>query len=64
MGIEITGIGGLIILAIDIWAIISVIGSGASKGGKVIWVLLILLLPVVGVILWLLFGPKGSARDV
>lgn len=64
MGIEVTGIGGLIILAIDIWAIISVIGSGASTGGKVIWVLVILLLPIVGVILWLLFGPRGTARGV
>jgi len=25
----------------------------------VLWVLLILVLPVIGVILWLLLGPKG-----
>ncbi|MGG7565892.1 PLDc N-terminal domain-containing protein [Rhodovulum sp. DZ06] len=53
------GIGGLILLALDIWAIISVVNSGASTGGKVLWVLLILFLPLLGFILWLLFGPRG-----
>lgn len=58
MGIEVGGILGLIILALDVWAIIKVIGSGASTGAKVLWVLVILLLPVVGLILWFLLGPK------
>jgi len=58
MGIEVGGILGLIILALDIWAIIKVIGSGATTGAKVLWVLVILLLPVVGLILWFLMGPK------
>lgn len=58
MGIEVGGILGLIILALDIWAIIKVFGSGASTGAKVLWILLILLLPVVGLILWFLLGPK------
>ncbi|QIE57832.1 hypothetical protein G5B40_09645 [Pikeienuella piscinae] len=57
---EITGIGGLILLALDIWAIISIVGSGASTGGKVLWVLLVLFLPLVGFILWLLFGPRAA----
>ena len=61
---EISGIGGLIILALDIWAIVSVIGSGASTGRKVIWVLVILLLPIVGLILWLFFGPRASSSQV
>lgn len=58
--VEITGIGGLILLALDIWAIVSVVGSGAGTGKKVIWVLVILLLPLVGFICWLIFGPRGS----
>lgn len=60
MSMEITGIGGLILLALDIWAIISIVGSGASTGGKVLWVLLVLFLPLVGFILWLLFGPRAA----
>lgn len=63
MGFEITGIWGLIILALDVWAIISVIGSAAGTGTKVLWTLLVLLLPVIGFIIWLIFGPRsGSAR--
>ncbi len=49
---------GLIVLVLDIWAIVKVVQSGASTGAKVLWVLLILILPVVGLIIWYLAGPK------
>jgi hypothetical protein len=58
MGIEVGGLLGLVILAFDIYAIIKIINSGASTLAKVIWVLVILVLPVLGLLLWLLFGPK------
>jgi len=58
MGFEYGGIVGLVILALDIWAILRVIQSGASTGIKVIWILVILVLPVIGLIIWLLAGPK------
>ena len=61
MGLEFGGILGLIILIFDIYAIIKIVGSGASTGAKVIWVLVILFLPVIGLILWLLFGPSKPA---
>jgi hypothetical protein len=60
MGIEISGILGLLILIADIWAIINVIQSSAGTGGKVLWVVIILVLPVLGLILWLLLGPKSA----
>jgi hypothetical protein len=59
MGIEVGGILGLIILILDIWAIVKIIGSSAGTGAKVLWIVIILVLPVVGLILWLLLGPKG-----
>jgi succinate dehydrogenase/fumarate reductase cytochrome b subunit len=62
MGLEVTGLGGLILLILDVWAIIKTVQSGASTGGKVLWVVVILLLPLVGLILWFLFGPKGPAE--
>lgn len=62
MRTEYTGIGGLIVLALAIWAIVSVVGSTASTGTKVIWVLVILFLPVLGFILWLFFGPRAQRR--
>ena len=49
---------GLIILILDIWAILKVASSGATTGTKVLWVVIIILLPVIGLILWWLFGPK------
>jgi Phospholipase_D-nuclease N-terminal len=52
------GILGLLILILDIYAIIKLLGSGASTGAKVLWIIVILLLPVIGLILWFLLGPK------
>lgn len=57
---EIGGIGGLIILILDVYAIVKLMGSDATTGIKVGWTVAILLLPVFGVILWFLFGPKGN----
>jgi Phospholipase_D-nuclease N-terminal len=59
MNIEVGGFFGFIILVLDIWAIVSVAQSGVSTGMKVFWIILVLLLPVVGFALWLVFGPKG-----
>ncbi len=59
MDFNITGIGGLILLALDIWAIVSIVGSGESTGKKVLWVLLVLILPLVGFLIWIFFGPRA-----
>lgn len=53
---------GLIVLIVDIYAIYKTWTSSASGGAKVLWTLLILILPVIGVIIWFLFGPKGGTR--
>ncbi|MAY89090.1 PLD nuclease N-terminal domain-containing protein [Arenibacterium halophilum] len=60
--LEISGIGGLIILVLDIWALVSIIGSSTSTGKKVLWCLLVLILPVVGFLIWLIAGPRSTAR--
>lgn len=52
------GVLGLVILILDIWAIIQVAGSGASTGSKVLWILLIVFLPVIGLIIWAIAGPR------
>ena len=53
---------GLIVLVLDIWAIVNIVGSTASTGAKVLWVLLIIILPVIGFIIWLVAGPRSSSR--
>ncbi|MBC7163048.1 PLDc N-terminal domain-containing protein [Immundisolibacter sp.] len=59
MGIEVGGLLGLLILIADVWAVINVVQSGAGTGAKVGWVVLILLLPVLGLLIWLIAGPRG-----
>ena len=59
MGIE-TGLLGLILLILNIWAIVSTVSSRAGVGPKVLWIVLILILPLIGFILWLLLGPKAA----
>lgn len=61
MGLEV-GFFGLLILIADIYAIVKTLDSGASTGSKVIWILLILVLPVLGLLLWFILGPSGKKR--
>ena len=58
MGVE--SLIGILILAADIWAIVSTVQSAASTGKKVLWILLVLLLPILGLILWFFLGPRGK----
>lgn len=58
MNVEVGGILGFILLVCVIYAIVKTTQSGASTGTKVIWIVVLLLLPFLGFILWWLFGPK------
>ena len=51
---------GLIILILDIIAIVSVLKSGNTVLMKVVWIVVILVLPVIGMLLWFLIGGKTS----
>ena len=59
MGIEVVGIIGLLILIADVWAIINVFQSRATPLGKALWIVLILVLPLLGLIIWLFAGPRA-----
>ena len=50
---------GLIVLGLDIWAVVNIIGSPASGGAKILWTLLIIILPIVGFIIWFFAGPRS-----
>ena len=54
------GLGGLIVLAADVWAIINIIQSPDTTGKKVLWTVVVILLPVLGFILWYFMGPKTA----
>jgi hypothetical protein len=57
--LEVGGLFGLIILVLNVYAIVKIVQSSVGTGAKVVWIVVILLLPVLGLLLWLLFGPKG-----
>jgi hypothetical protein len=54
------GLWGLLVLAGDIWAVINIVQSSASNERKLIWVLVVVLLPLLGLILWYFLGPRGG----
>lgn len=56
------GLIGLIIFALDVWAIASILNSNAERGSKIIWVIVVAVLPVVGLIAWWFMGPKANYR--
>ena len=58
---EVNGILGILVLALDIYAILKIAQSSATTGLKVVWILVVLLLPLLGVLAWFLFGPGGRS---
>lgn len=55
------GLIGLLIFILDIWAIINVFKSSASAGAKLLWTVVIVLLPLLGLIIWFFAGPRSRA---
>ncbi len=60
MNVGYNGLWGLLILAGDIWAIINIFQSTASNEKKLLWILVVLLLPLLGLILWYFLGPRNG----
>lgn len=54
------GLLGLLILIGDVWAIVNIFQSSATTGKKVLWTVLVLVLPLLGLILWFFLGPHGG----
>lgn len=57
---EIGGILGLLILIADVWALLNIFQSSADNVKKALWIVLVLVLPLLGVIIWYFAGPRGS----
>jgi Phospholipase_D-nuclease N-terminal len=55
------GILGVLVLIGDIWALINIFQSSADNGRKLLWVVIVLLLPLLGLILWFFMGPRDRA---
>ncbi len=55
------GILGVLVLIGDIWALINILQSSADNGKKLLWVVIVVLLPLIGLILWFFLGPRDRA---
>ena len=57
-----SGLLGLLVLIGDIWAIINILQSSASSEKKLLWIVVVVLLPLLGLILWYFLGPRDSRK--
>lgn len=51
----------VIILALDAWAIVSVMRSTKASSTKLGWAVVIVVMPLVGLAIWGIAGPRGVA---
>lgn len=52
------GLLGLVVLVLDIIAIVDIIKSSIETGKKVLWALLVIILPLIGMVVYFLIGKK------
>jgi phospholipase D-like protein len=49
----------VLILIADIWAIMNILQSSVSNEKKLLWIIVVVLLPLLGLILWYFLGPRN-----
>ncbi|GHA06567.1 hypothetical protein GCM10008090_15300 [Arenicella chitinivorans] len=50
----------IIHLALALWAIINIFGAKVGLVEKLLWLVLVLVLPLIGLIIWYFAGPKSA----
>ena len=50
---------GLLVLVLDVIALVNIVTSSMSVGGKVLWGIIVIALPIVGMLLYFVFGKKA-----
>ena len=54
------GLFGLLLLAADVYAILNIAQSKETNGAKVLWTVLVIAMPFLGVLIWYFFGPRST----
>jgi hypothetical protein len=54
----------LLVLALDCWAIVSILGARAAAKSKVGWTVLVVALPLAGALMWRQAGRKAYIGPV
>ena len=57
------GILGLVHLAIWVYAVVQIFNSRAGTGEKLLWIVIVAVLPLVGVIVWYFIGPGSPKKS-
>ena len=50
---------GLVLFGLAVYAIVNIINSSVDTGVKVLWILLVVILPVIGFVAWFFAGPRA-----
>ncbi|HTP97846.1 MAG TPA: PLDc N-terminal domain-containing protein [Casimicrobiaceae bacterium] len=53
------GVLGVLILIGDVWALVNILQSPSANDKKILWVVVVVLLPLLGLILWFFMGPRN-----
>jgi succinate dehydrogenase/fumarate reductase cytochrome b subunit len=61
IAMESGGIFGILVLLADVWAILNIFQSRSGTGKKALWIVLVLVLPLLGIIIWYFAGPREHA---
>lgn len=64
MSFDYRGVFGILLLIAVVYAVVNIAGSSATPGHKALWIVLVLVLPLLGVILWFFLGPKSRRAAV
>ncbi|MDI2590789.1 PLD nuclease N-terminal domain-containing protein [Pseudomonas sp. N3-W] len=51
-----------ILLVIELWAIGRIVKSEGKIDNKCVWIVVIVFVPLIGLVLWALMGPKHDAH--
>ena len=57
------GVLGLIHLAVWVYAFIQIFGSSAKTEIKLLWIVIVAVLPLVGIIIWYFMGPGSPKKS-
>ena len=53
----------IVVLLLELWAIKSVLKSGANVNSRCMWVAVLIFVPLLGLVAWVMAGPKHVTSD-
>ncbi|MEM6384890.1 MAG: PLDc N-terminal domain-containing protein [Pseudomonadota bacterium] len=60
--IQYLGLWVLAALALNMWALLSVLGAQTTITNKLIWAIMLICLPGIAFVVWFVLGPRRAGR--